>query len=204
MARIKKLAVFASGNGTNFQRIAEYFRENPTIEVTCLLTDRPQAFAAERAEKLAIPHYAIFPKDFPTKVAYEEKICQVLIELDIDLVVLAGYMRIIGKTCLQAFPNRILNIHPSLLPAYPGKQGILDAYQAGAQETGVTVHLVDEGIDTGPILGQKAFKLEHEMSLAEVTKRVHELEYSLYPVLIEKYVENFEKKGSSKHETSID
>lgn len=190
-----RMAVFASGSGTNFEAIVQAGKAGELdAEIGLLICDKPDAYVIERAKQFSIPFVMLEPKQFPDKAAYEEAILIQLNQENIDLIVLAGYMRIIGQTLLQAYPNRILNIHPSLLPLYPGRQGIADAYKDGAAETGVTVHLVDQGIDTGPILAQEKITVESSDTLETLEEKIHTLEHMMYPRVIEFYIEKLKKE----------
>ncbi|WP_159560710.1 phosphoribosylglycinamide formyltransferase [Streptococcus halichoeri] len=170
----KKIAVFASGNGSNFQVIAEQF------PVTFLFTDKRQAYALERADNLGLAHYSFELKEFASKAAYEEAIVALLNEHEIDLVCLAGYMKIVGPTLLEAYEGRIINIHPAYLPEFPGAHGIKDAWQAGVETSGVTVHWVDRGIDTGQIIKQVRVPRLKDDTLESFEARIHAAEYKLY------------------------
>lgn len=178
---MKKIAVFASGNGSNFQAIIEHIeKRNLVAEVAVLVTDKPDCFAVERARNHNIPIFAFNPKIYISKDEYEKEIASFLIEKEVSLIVLAGYMRLIGEVLLSAFPNRIINIHPALLPAFPGKNGILQAYQYGVKVFGVTVHYVDAGVDTGKIIAQESFKAAGTETLQEVERKIHTIEHELY------------------------
>ncbi|WP_159592706.1 phosphoribosylglycinamide formyltransferase [Streptococcus halichoeri] len=170
----KKIAVFASGNGSNFQVIAEQF------PVTFLFTDKRQAYALERADNLGLAHYSFELDEFASKAAYEEAIVALLNEHEIDLVCLAGYMKIVGPTLLEAYEGRIINIHPAYLPEFPGAHGIKDAWQAGVETSGVTVHWVDRGIDTGQIIKQVRVPRLKDDTLESFEARIHAAEYKLY------------------------
>ena len=177
---MKKIAVFASGNGSNFESLVE--AEVAGLlngHVTILISDRPNAYVIQRAKTLDIPAFYFDPKQYESKKDYETIIIEVLKELEIDLIVLAGYMRLVGEALLQAFPNKIINLHPSLLPAFKGKDAIGQAYHYGARFTGVTVHFVDEGMDTGLILLQEVVRIEQEDSVEQLTVKIHEVEHQL-------------------------
>ncbi|SDO30734.1 phosphoribosylglycinamide formyltransferase-1 [Psychrobacillus sp. OK028] len=180
MTEVTKFAVFASGSGTNFQAIYDAVQVgNLAGEAVLVVSDKPGAFVVERAEKAGIETLVIKPASFPTKVAYEQVILEKLNELDVEWIVLAGYMRLIGDVLLEAFPNRIINIHPSLLPAFPGKDAIGQAMNHGVKVTGVTVHYVDAGMDTGPIIAQQAVEVV-EQDREKTEDRIHEVEHALY------------------------
>lgn len=188
-----KLAIFASGSGTNFQAIVDAIKRGElAMEVALLVCDRPEAKVVERAKKEGVPTFVFRPKEYATKADFERDILAQLIAHDIDFIALAGYMRLIGPTLLSAYDGRIVNIHPSLLPAFPGKDAIGQAYRYGVKITGVTVHYVDEGMDTGPIIAQRAVLIEEGESLEEVEQKIHAIEHELYPAVLNTLLERVE------------
>ncbi|OMI28783.1 phosphoribosylglycinamide formyltransferase [Bacillus haynesii] len=187
---MRKFAVFASGSGTNFEAIERRMREeNWDAEIVLVVCDKPDAKVLERAEKAEIPSFAFQPKSFENKAAFEQVIVEQLRLHGAEWIVLAGYMRLIGDTLLSAYRNKIINIHPSLLPAFPGIDAIGQAYRAGVKVAGITVHYVDEGMDTGPIIAQRAVELEKSETLASLEKKIHKLEHELYPEVIKELLE---------------
>ncbi|WP_409291207.1 phosphoribosylglycinamide formyltransferase [Peribacillus sp. SCS-37] len=187
---MKRIAVFASGSGSNFHSISEAVRENKLdAEIVLLVCDRPGALAARRADQKGIPAFVFSPKDYSGKQAFEEEILSRLEECRADLIVLAGYMRLIGPTLLSAYPGRIINIHPSLLPAFPGRDAIGQAFDAGVKVTGVTVHYVDEGMDTGPIIAQKALNVLGGDTRETLQAKIQEIEHKLYPAVLQELLE---------------
>ncbi|EPH95290.1 phosphoribosylglycinamide formyltransferase [Enterococcus faecalis 13-SD-W-01] len=187
-----KIAVFASGNGSNFQVLAETIQNSELpASIELLFCDQPAAFVLERASRLGIEKLQFSPKDFVNKSAYEQELLTCLREKEIDLILLAGYMRIIGPDLLSAYEKRIINIHPSLLPAFPGLHGIRDAYEAGVAETGVTVHYIDAGVDTGPIIRQKKVAILPEDTLASLEEKIHAAEHQIYPEVITEIITNW-------------
>lgn len=180
MSQKTKIAVFASGSGSNFVAIAEACDNGElNAEVALLITDKPEAYVVERAQKLNIPIAAFSPKAYGTKEAYEQAILERLKASDVEWLVLAGYMRLVGDTLLQAYPSQIVNIHPSLLPSFPGKAAIEQAVEHGVKVTGVTVHLVDEGMDTGPILAQEAVRVI-DGNVEKTAEAIHAVEHILF------------------------
>ena len=175
----KRLAVFASGNGSNFQVIAEQF------PVTFLFADKRQAYAVERANNLGVAHYSFELKEFASKEAYEEAIVALLVEHEIDLICLAGYMKIVGPTLLDAYEGRIINIHPAYLPEFPGAHGIDDAWDADVDQSGVTIHWVDSGVDSGQVIKQVRIPRLPEDTIETFEARIHEMEYQLYPQVLD-------------------
>ncbi|MBL5766777.1 phosphoribosylglycinamide formyltransferase [Heyndrickxia sporothermodurans] len=183
---MKKIAIFASGNGSNYQAIVDAVKNGALdASIELLVCDKPNAFVIERAKKESTPIFAFEPKTYETKAAFEKEIVLELQKREIELIVLAGYMRLIGPTLLQAFSKRIINIHPSLLPSFPGKNAIGQALQAGVKVTGVTVHFVDEGMDTGPIIAQESLKVEESDTEQSLAEKVHKIEHRLYPEMIQ-------------------
>lgn len=174
----KRIAVLASGNGSNFQVIAEQFK------VTLLFSDHSDAYVLERAQNLQVPSYSFELKEFEDKVAYETEIVKLLDHYNIDLVCLAGYMKIVGPTFLKAYEGRIINIHPAFLPEFPGAHGIEDAWSAGVEESGVTIHWVDSGIDTGQVIAQVRVPRLKNDTFESFEMRIHEAEYKLFPNVI--------------------
>ena len=186
---MKKIAVFASGNGSNFQAIIdEIERKSLLAEVALLVTDKPDCFAVKRANRHNIPVFSFNPKNYSSKEMYEKEIASLLIEKNVSLIVLAGYMRLIGSVLLSTFSNRIINIHPALLPAFLGKNGIQQAYDYGVKIFGVTVHYVDEGIDTGKIIAQECFKADGTETLQQIEEKIHTIEHQLYPKVIKEII----------------
>lgn len=180
-----RVAILASGNGSNFEALAHQFQVGLLPgELIFVFSDHHNAYVLERARRLNVRAFSFEVKEFANKVAYEEALLQLLQEQEIDLIVLAGYMRIIGQTLLSHYSNRILNIHPSLLPSFPGLHGIKDAYEYGVKVTGVTVHLVDDGVDTGPIIAQEPVMILPEDSLESLEEKIHQTEHRLYPKVL--------------------
>jgi phosphoribosylglycinamide formyltransferase 1 len=179
---MKKIAVFASGSGSNFQAIVDAIHGGRlAAEVSLLVCDRPGALVLERAERYSIPTFSVAPKNYPSKLGYELGVLKELQAREIDFIVLAGYMRLIGPTLLTEFEGRIVNIHPSLLPAFPGKDAIGQAIAAKVQVSGVTIHFVDEGMDTGPIIEQREIPLTENETKETLQKKIHTIEHQLYP-----------------------
>ncbi|MBR4535832.1 MAG: phosphoribosylglycinamide formyltransferase [Bacteroidales bacterium] len=184
---MKNIAVFASGFGSNFEAIIEA-AHNGTLHanIALLVVDKPACYAVERAHNHSIPVFAFNPKDYDSKEAYEKEIVKQLQAYQIDLVALAGYMRLVGSVLLENYAHRIINIHPALLPSFPGTHSIEKAYNHGVKVFGITIHYVDAGMDTGPIIDQEAFKKNEDESVEEVETRIHQLEHQLYPKVLER------------------
>ncbi len=185
-----KLGVLASGRGSNFQAIIDSIEKGfLQAEIILLITDNESAFAAERAKKHKINHLYINPKEFKTKEAFFEKIADELKKKKVELVILAGFMRIVRKPLLDAFPNRIMNIHPALLPAFPGLHGQKQAIDYGTKISGCTVHFVDEGTDTGPIIIQAAVPVLPDDTEDSLSEKILEFEHQIFPEAIKLFSE---------------
>jgi phosphoribosylglycinamide formyltransferase 1 len=183
---MKKIAVFASGSGSNFQALVDAVHAGTLqAELALLVCDKPEAKVIERAKQEGIPTFVFSAKSYSSKKEYEEDILAQLQKLEIKWLILAGYMRLIGETLLQAYEGKIVNIHPSLLPAFPGLDAIGQAFQEKVKITGVTVHFVDEGMDTGPIIAQEAVVIEENDTYESLQKKIQKVEHSLYPKTIE-------------------
>lgn len=189
------IAIFASGNGSNFENLVKEIQNGHIDNAVCkvLIIDKEQAYAKERAQKLGIPCVYVNPKAYGGKEGYETEIMKVLKEYDVELIVLAGYMRFIGKVLLENYPNKIINIHPAYLPNFPGAHGIQDAYNAKAEFTGVTVHYVDEGVDTGQIIHQEKIMIDPSWDLETLEEHVHAKEYDMFPRVLKMVCEQIEK-----------
>ncbi|WP_211653588.1 phosphoribosylglycinamide formyltransferase [Planococcus alpniumensis] len=176
-----KMAVFASGNGSNFQALYEATQDGRLdADIVLVVADKPSAFVLERANQAGVPAFSFIPRDYASKQAYESMLVEKLDRAGVEWLVLAGFMRLIGPVLLGAYENRIVNIHPSVLPAFPGKDAIGQTLEAGAKEAGVTVHFVDEGMDTGAIIAQRSFPVD-DADRETVERKIHEIEHQLYP-----------------------
>lgn len=185
MSKSVPIAVFASGSGSNFQAIAEAIEQHKIhAKIELVVIDKPDAYVIERAKSKGIPTLVIRPKDFPSKEAYEVEILRAVQEKKVEWLILAGYMRLIGPTLLEAYANHIVNIHPSLLPSFPGKDAIGQAMAHGVKITGVTVHYVDEGMDTGSIIMQRAVDvITGDRELTEAA--IHAVEHDVYTAALQ-------------------
>jgi phosphoribosylglycinamide formyltransferase-1 len=184
------LGVLASGRGSNFQVIIDEIeagRLNASIKL--LIVDNPDAYAIERAKKHSIEYLYINPKEFSSRDDFFKKIADELKARDVELVVLAGFMRIVKKPLINAFPNRIINIHPALLPSFPGLHGQKQAVDYGVKISGCTVHFVDEGMDTGPIIIQAAVPVSPTDTEETLSARILKLEHKIFPEAIRLYAE---------------
>ena len=179
------IAVLASGSGTNLEAIAQAIDDGDVpARIAVVVSDNPEAFALERARRRGIETRVVRLSEFPDRPAYDRAIVDILRETGVDLVVLAGYMKLVGPEFVEAYRGRIMNIHPALLPSFPGEQGVPDAIDHGVKVSGVTVHFVDEGLDSGPIIVQEAVPVEEGDDVATLHNRIHLAEYRAYPLAI--------------------
>lgn len=186
---MKKLAVFASGNGTNYEAIAAACADGTLdAEVALLVCDRTDAYAIRRAGKFGTPVFAFDPKSYSSKDEYESEIVGLLDGKGIDLVCLAGYMRIVGPVLLGAYSGKIINIHPSLLPAFKGARAVEQAVEYGVKVFGITIHRVDESLDGGRIIAQRAFEYDGN-DPEEVHRLGQVIEHKLYVETIKKLID---------------
>lgn len=177
---MKRLAVFASGSGTNFEAIAQACADGRLdAEVSLLVCDVPGAKVLERGERFGVETFCFTPKSYACKADFEKKIADRMDALGIGLVCLAGYMRLIGPVLLERYGGRIINIHPSLLPAFKGAHAVEDAVAYGVKVYGITIHYVDESLDGGRIIAQRAFPYEGS-DPAEVHRLGQVIEHQLY------------------------
>ena len=185
-----KFAVFASGNGSNLQAIIEAVKAGEIkAELALVFSDRRKAYALERAKEAGIQTLCLLRKDYGTPQSYERDIVIQLKEMNIDFIVLAGFMKIFTSFFIKQYPNQILNVHPSLLPSFKGARGIKDAFTYGVKVTGVTIHFADDRMDHGPIILQEAFRISERESLETLEERIHQVEHKIYPRAIALYVD---------------
>ncbi|MBU0693973.1 MAG: phosphoribosylglycinamide formyltransferase [Candidatus Omnitrophica bacterium] len=185
------IAVLASGRGTNFEAIARAIKKRYVkANLKLLITDKETADVRVRAKKFGIRDIFIDPKQFKSRLEFDKGIVKILRKEKVNLVVLAGFMRVFTPYFVKSFKNKILNIHPTILPAFKGIEGVGRAFKYGCRVTGVTVHFVDEKVDHGPIILQAAVRITEGMSLEELESKVHKLEHKLYPQAVKLFVEN--------------
>ncbi|MBI4970683.1 MAG: phosphoribosylglycinamide formyltransferase [Candidatus Omnitrophica bacterium] len=179
---MKTIAILASGNGTNAENIARAIQKKKVkASLALIFSNKRDAKVLDRAKKLNVPYVSFEVKDFESREAYESQLIKLLQAEKVDVIVLAGYMLLVGDAFIQAFKNRILNIHPSLLPAFKGTHAIQEAYDYGVRVSGVTVHFVEPALDSGPIILQKEVPLRDGESVQDFESRIHKVEYELYP-----------------------
>jgi phosphoribosylglycinamide formyltransferase-1 len=179
-----RIVVLASGSGTNLQAILDKLHGRGLVEVVGVGSDKPAAGALQRGRDAGV-ETAVFPgADYPDRAARDEAMGDWIEARRPDLVVLAGYMQLLSAPFVQRFRNRIVNVHPALLPSFPGLDAIGQALAAGVEATGVTVHFVDEGVDTGPVVAQREVPVPAGVRREELEAAVHALEHELYPEAI--------------------
>lgn len=185
-----QLGVLASGSGSNLQAIIDCcFDGSLQADIALVISNNPDAFALHRAAEAGIPHCCIDHRQFGQRDNFERAVVDKLRQYKVELVVLAGFMRLIGDTFLQAFPQRIINIHPALLPAFPGLHVQQKALDYGAKFSGCTVHLVDGGVDTGPIIIQAVVPVFDDDSADDLAARILVEEHKIYPCAIQLFAE---------------
>ena len=185
-----RLAILASGGGTNLQSIIDQCQQGLLdAEITLVLSNNPDAGAIERAKQAGINNVCINHREFNSREEFDQAVISTLKEIKTELVVLAGFMRIISEVFLQAFPQRIINIHPALLPAFPGLHVQKKAITYGAKFSGCTVHFVDSGVDTGPIIAQAVVPIFANDCEDTLAARILEQEHKIYPQVIQWFAE---------------
>lgn len=185
-----RVGVLVSGGGTNLQALLDACAQPDfPAQIALVVSNLPGVLALERARQADVPAEVIPHKEFPDRAAFEARLVERLRAAKVDLVCLAGFMRIVGPTFLRAFPQRVLNIHPALLPAFPGMHGAKQALAHGAKIAGCTVHFVDEGTDTGPIIAQAAVPVLPEDDEAALAARILVQEHRLYPMVLRLFAE---------------
>lgn len=190
MVRKVRLAVFASGTGTNFQALNDaILQRGLNTEIVRLIVDKSTAGALNLAKLFGIPATAIKYSNYETKTEAEQVIINQLKTDQVDGILLAGYMRILTPKLIDAYSGKIINLHPAMLPNFPGRHSILDAFEAGVSETGVTVHFVDNGIDTGEIIAQEAVPILINDTIDILETRIHNVEHVLYPNTLAKLID---------------
>ena len=189
MAVKHKIAVFASGNGSNFEVIARTAEAGEIpAEVVLLVCDKAEARACQIAEQMNIPMFVFSAKEYASKAEYESAIVERCKQAEVELICLAGYMRIVGETLLNAYNGLIINLHPALLPSFKGTKAIEQAFEYGVKIFGATIHYVDESLDGGKIIAQRAVEYDGD-SLEEITAMVHKVEHQLYIETIKKILD---------------
>ena len=187
----KKIAVFASGFGSNLQALID-FNTNGDLggDIIFVFSNDPKAFALKRAKKHKIRAESIDPLGFANRQDFEVEILKILKEEKIDLIVLAGYMFLLTPLLIGEYKDRILNIHPALLPSFKGTHGIKDAFEYGVKISGVTVHFVDSELDNGPIIMQAPVFIGQDKTLEKFEEKIHKVEHKIYPQAVKLFCED--------------
>lgn len=194
MSAKTRLAIFASGTGSNYEAIDQAITAgNLDAEIVLLVCDQPGAIVIDKAAQNQLAQFIFNPKDYQDKHAFEVEIVSKLREHQVDWIVLAGYMRLVGPTLLNQYQRRMINIHPSLLPAFPGLDAVGQALDAGVKISGTTIHYVDSGMDTGEIIAQEPVRVESGMTKEELQAEIQKIEHELYPKTIQQLI----SKGDS-------
>lgn len=197
MADLLKLGVLISGNGSNLQSIIDQI-ENGSLKavIKIVISNNPDAYGLARAKKHGIPFKVLKHADFKNKGDYDSELVKILKNNDADLVILAGFMRVLSPVFLKAFPHKVMNIHPALLPSFPGIHGQKQAVDYGVKISGCTVHFVDEGVDTGPIIIQKSVQVFDDDTEETLAARILKEEHRIYPQAIQLFADGkIEIKG---------
>ena len=184
------LAILLSGNGTNFQAIVDSI-DNGQLKavIKVVISNNKDAFGLKRARNHNIKNLCIDHKDFADRESYDQKLMETIEQENVDFIVLAGFMRILGSNFVKNFPNKIINIHPSLLPKYPGPNTHKKVLENKDKEHGVTVHLVDEGLDSGPIIGFIKILVEDDEKENNLENKIHKIEHFIYPKILSEFQE---------------
>ena len=184
-----KIAVLASGSGTNLQALIDQLHQNEDsgVEIAAVISDRRKAYALTRAKEAGIPTYVVRVRNFPDRDAFDAEISKILDRCEVELIVLAGFMKLFQPAFVRKYRNRIINIHPSLLPAFPGAHPVRDTLAHGVKISGVSVFFVDEGIDAGPIIAQASVPVFDDDDEESLLKRIHIEEHKLYPQVVRWY-----------------
>lgn len=184
MAGTLKVGVLVSGSGTNLQAIIDAAAEGLPIEIVHVVSSRPDAYGIERAKAAGIPVLVMNQALYADARAADEMIADTLAASGVEYVVMAGYMRKITGVLLDAYPNRIVNLHPALLPSFVGAHAIQDAFDMGVKVTGVTVHFANAEYDKGPIIAQRAVVVREDDTVDTLEERIHEVEHEMYPQVL--------------------
>ena len=192
---MKRIGILLSGRGSNFQAIHRAVeRGEVQAEIACVISNVPDAGGVTYAREKGLPVHPLSSRGVP-RADFDQQVIQILNDAGVDLVCLAGYMRLLSKEFVAAFAGRIVNIHPSLLPAFPGLHAQKQAFDAGVEVTGCTVHWVDEGLDTGPVIAQAEVAVQPDDTEESLSARILEQEHKLYPATIQAILSKTEPSG---------
>jgi phosphoribosylglycinamide formyltransferase 1 len=190
MGKKLPIGVLASGSGSNLQSIIDHIEQNRLDAVIrVVISNNPDAYALTRAKKHGIPYVVVKHQEFPTREVFDLKMAETLVSFGVELVVLAGFMRVLSPQFLQAFPQRVINIHPALLPSFPGLHGQRQAFEYGVKFSGCTVHFADDGVDSGPIIIQAIVPILESDTEDTLAERILREEHRIYPQAIQFYAE---------------
>ncbi len=199
MTQPLKIGVLLSGSGTNLQAIIDEVRDAALpVDIVKVVSSRPDAYGIERAQQAGIPVIALNRQIYADPEAADAMIVEELRAAGAEYVVMAGYMRKLTPVVLEAFPDRVLNLHPALLPSFKGAHAIQDAFDAGVKVTGVTVHFANEDYDKGPIVAQEPVRIEEGMTLDELEAAIHAVEHVLYPRVLRQLAEGSIAVGADR------
>ena len=198
--KMKRIAFLVSGSGTNMANLIQKIKAGEiSADPVIVISNKPDVKAIDRAKDFGVPTKVISHKDYATREAFDEAMDQCIDSHNIDFVVLAGFMRVLTERFVKKYWGRLINIHPALLPQFPGAHAIKDAWEAKVKETGVTVHFVDPGVDTGPIILQRKLPVLTQDTLETLEAKIHQLEYEIYPEALELVVSGKVKAPPVKH-----
>lgn len=189
-----RLAILASGSGSNAEAIMRWAGAVDFAEIVCVGSDKRKAFVHERAKAFSVPSFSVVKRKNEERAAFDKRLLAALEAFAPDMIILAGYMKLLTPQFLEKFPDRVINIHPSLLPAFPGTDGYGEAFAARVKMSGCTVHYVDAGVDTGKIIEQTNIPLLPEDTLEDFKKRGLAIENEFYPRVLEKLLVNLVKE----------
>ncbi len=194
-----KIAILLSGRGSNFEAIYKSsLKTDSTFEIAIVVSDKKKAKGLATARNLKIPSIYVKPRDYSSKAEYEKYLISIFEQYKIELICLAGFMRIISSVLIKKFPNRIINIHPSLLPDFPGIDAQKQALEAGKKISGCTVHFVDEGVDSGPIIMQSGVNIDKNDTVESLRSKILKEEHNIYSKVINLFFQNKLKIGDRR------
>ena len=198
MAEPLRIGVLLSGSGTNLQAIIDEVAAGLPVSIVHVVSSRPDAYGIERARAAGIPVTVLNREAYADPAAADARIVEALRAAGAEYVVMAGYMRKVTPVMLEAFPDRVVNLHPALLPSFKGAHAIADAYEAGVKVTGVTVHLANEDYDKGPIIAQEPVRVEEGWSVDQLEEAIHAVEHRLYPEVLRALAEGRVSVGEDR------
>jgi len=190
MSKKLPIGVLASGSGSNLQSIIDHIEQGRLgAEIRVVISNNPDAYALTRAKKHGIPFVVVRHQEFPDRETFDGQMAEILMSYGVELVVMAGFMRVLSAQFLKAFPQRVINIHPALLPSFPGLHGQQQAFNYGVKFSGCTVHFADDGVDSGPIIIQAVVPVLETDTEDSLAARILREEHRIYPQAIQFYAE---------------